>query len=668
MEVVALKVCDFHSKRMILRVEQGKGRKSLPSRRRGIALPCCRRSCCATSGDGAGRKQARTKQSRGGRGQPHRAAIEGTEEAIRAWFAMLMLPDNLQEEIRRPVADDRSKAIFRVVARLIELEHDDQTIQDIIYAHPKGIGEKYANRNDLDREIARVRNKTAGKPIVQIRGGALPEIVHEAERHLIEAEDDIFQRGSVIVRPGQTVITVAGGRKILATPLVPVRVHHMVERFSRVIDFQKLDMRSETWLSINCPRNIAETYLEREGQWRLPVLTGVISAPTLRPDGSVLEHPGYDKATGLLFDPQGIEFPPVPDAPTKEEAICALKELRTLLETFPFVDEQSRAVALSGILTTLIRPSLSSAPLHAFTAPNAGSGKSLLVDIASMIATGRETAVLAQGSTAEEFEKRIGAEFLVGSGTLSIDNCEQPLGGELLCQVTTQPSVKIRLLGQSKNVEVLTNATLFATGNNLRVVGDVTRRALVCSLDPECERPELREFATDPLGMIRQERGRYVVAALTVLRAFHIVGRPQQVSPLGSFGDWSNWVRDALIWAGEADPCTTMERARSEDPRLEKLRNLIHYWDIVIGTRRVSAAEVAEIAMNGFDSPADEQKSAQGGFREALLVVAGEGSMISSRKLGNWLGRHKGRVVDGAKIIADTVLTGLGQWQLVHVQ
>ena len=53
MEVVALKVCDIDSKRMMLRVEQGKGRKSLPSRRRGIALPCCRRSywsCYATGG------------------------------------------------------------------------------------------------------------------------------------------------------------------------------------------------------------------------------------------------------------------------------------------------------------------------------------------------------------------------------------------------------------------------------------------------------------------------------------------------------------------------------------------------------------------------------------------------------------------------------------------
>ncbi|HEY0800750.1 MAG TPA: phage integrase N-terminal SAM-like domain-containing protein, partial [Steroidobacteraceae bacterium] len=38
MEVVALKVCDIDSKRMMLRVEQGKGAR--------IAMPCCHRRCC----------------------------------------------------------------------------------------------------------------------------------------------------------------------------------------------------------------------------------------------------------------------------------------------------------------------------------------------------------------------------------------------------------------------------------------------------------------------------------------------------------------------------------------------------------------------------------------------------------------------------------------------
>jgi hypothetical protein len=55
-EVVALKVGDIDSERMLLRVERGKGRKSLPSRKRGTGTRCCRRSCsnCCAPGGGRG--------------------------------------------------------------------------------------------------------------------------------------------------------------------------------------------------------------------------------------------------------------------------------------------------------------------------------------------------------------------------------------------------------------------------------------------------------------------------------------------------------------------------------------------------------------------------------------------------------------------------------------
>jgi integrase len=55
-EVVALKAGDIDSTRMLLRVERGKGGKSLPSRKRGTAMQCCRHSCsnCCASGGGRG--------------------------------------------------------------------------------------------------------------------------------------------------------------------------------------------------------------------------------------------------------------------------------------------------------------------------------------------------------------------------------------------------------------------------------------------------------------------------------------------------------------------------------------------------------------------------------------------------------------------------------------
>ena len=65
-----------------------------------------------------------------------------------------------------------------------------------------------------------------------------------------------------------------------------------------------------------------------------------------------------------------------------------------------------RAVALSLILTALDRHAMATAPLHGFTSPVAGTGKSLLVDIASLLANGEITPVISQGSSKDETEKR----------------------------------------------------------------------------------------------------------------------------------------------------------------------------------------------------------------------------------------------------------------------
>jgi hypothetical protein len=171
----------------------------------------------------------------------------------------------------------------------------------------------------------------------------------------------------------------------------------LVDRLTRIIDFQKYDKRSDEWYSINCPPEVAGAYLERVGLWRLPIVTGIVDAPTLRPDGSIIEAPGYDPATGLLYKPSR-EYKPIFPNPTKANAKAALKHLCELIAKFPFVDDRgepaagkssaSRSVAVSLILTSSARHAIARAPLHGFDAPVPGSGKSLLVDTASMIASG----------------------------------------------------------------------------------------------------------------------------------------------------------------------------------------------------------------------------------------------------------------------------------------
>ena len=45
----------------------------------------------------------------------------------------------------------------------------------------------------------------------------------------------------------------------------------------------------------------------------------------------MLTKSGYDEATGLLFDPGDTHFPPIPSAPTREQAEVALRTLEVPL-------------------------------------------------------------------------------------------------------------------------------------------------------------------------------------------------------------------------------------------------------------------------------------------------------------------------------------------------
>jgi hypothetical protein len=506
------------------------------------------------------------------------------------------------------------------------------------------------------------------RPLIRVAGGELAGEVDQAEAALLEADLGLYQRGAFIVRPGRVLVTVSDGREVSGQRAIEVRDHALMEAMTQAAVWEKHDGRRNAWVQIDAPAKVATTYLQRVGRWKLPVLAGIINGPTLRPDGSLLLRPGYDSSTGLLFDPAGTSFPVLRHRPAREHAEKALAALKDLISTFPFVEAADRSVALSSILTACIRRSLRTAPMHAFTAPTAGTGKSKLVDLASVIATGREAGVISQGRTAEEFEKRLGALLLASEGVIAIDNCESPLGGEFLCSMLTQQVVRARILGKSEAPELPSNALVTATGNNLVLVGDVTRRAVLCRLDAKLERPELRHFDVDPVDRAKRERGRLLAAALTVLRTYHVAGRPERPAPLGSFEEWSDWVRGALVWLGEADPIGTMEDLREGDPRLDELTAVLTEWNAVIGDRPMTVREIIDAAARPGRQAAGllSQRTdfAHADFREALLAVAGAGGVINGKSLGKWLAANAGRIVGGLQIERGRLRSGFLRWTL----
>jgi putative DNA primase/helicase len=252
------------------------------------------------------------------------------------------------------------------------------------------------------------------RPAIRIVAGDIEAIVDASEAALIKAERGLYQRDGRIVFVANTIVLTADGREVAAQRIVERGDHALLEDLSCSANFVRFDARASEDVTVNPPLWVAKTLRDRVGRLRFDILTGVVNAPTMRADGSILAEPGYDDATGLLFDPLDIEFPTIADRPTQAEAHASLAILDDLIATFPFVGNVDRAVALSAILTALVRRSLPTAPMHAFRSPVAGSGKSTLVDIASAISTGHEAGVIAQGKSDEETEKRLGSALLAG--------------------------------------------------------------------------------------------------------------------------------------------------------------------------------------------------------------------------------------------------------------
>jgi hypothetical protein len=574
--------------------------------------------------------------------------------------------------------------------------YPNPNVADIIYKWPSfanrgGITVAYLFHLAAKNGWRRGRKTTvAGKanvaaPTIRIRGGLLDKTVDAAEEALIAAGLEVYQRGGMIVRPTLMQITASGERKVMATQIVVVRPRNMAELMTKSANFEHFVERRGDWEPIDCPLALAETYLQRDGQWRVPTLTAIINAPTLRSDGSVLDAPGYDEATGLLFMPQaGVTFPAIPNEPTKDDAVKALEFLKKPFKDFPFVSEADRSVVLSAVLTSVIRRSLYTAPAHGSSAPTPGTGKGKIVDMISMISGGRIAGTISVGHSPEEFEKRLGAALLAGDAVIALDNIEGPIGGPQLCSLLTQQIVKPRILGASKQPDLPTNVLILLNGNNLVLEADVTRRVLVSQMDAQCESPELREFDTDPVEMIQADRGAYVCAALTILRAHHVAGKPDQPKPaLGSFEEWSAWVRGALVWLGEEDPCITMAAVKKADPKFAALLAVITQWERCIGFEAVTARRIVEVAcqqrainlidpnsVNFYDHGSGRlnREFMEPEFREALLAVAGEVGKINSVRLGHWLRRNQKRLVNNRRIIASENKTdGLVSWQLEAV-
>jgi hypothetical protein len=90
------------------------------------------------------------------------------------------------------------------------------------------------------------------------------------------------------------------------------------------------------------------------------------------------------------------------------------------------------------------------------------------------------------------------------------------------------------------------------------------------------EIPAQKQYAKDPLKLVRTRRGEFVAAALTIILGWIQAGRPMtEVKTLASYDRWSHLTRQPLLWLGMEDPATRLFTQLEHDPDREYLGQLL---------------------------------------------------------------------------------------------
>ncbi len=421
-----------------------------------------------------------------------------------------------------------------------------------------------------------------GDPDLQQPGGQQPKILvitgAAGELSSLVRISELALRTQAIYGFGGNLVTVRngdGGPSLMLTAKDSLRV--MV---NRVVGFAK--PQGKEYKTCWPPDEVLGALLN-QGQWELPEIKAVVEAPTLRPDGSVVAGPGFDERSGIVFVSGSVDWQAVPELPTQDDVVSAFWWLGEPLRDFPFRAAHHRVAAMAAIITAIIRPAIAGpAPMFLFDATTPGTGKGLLASVVAMIATGRRAPVVPPVEDSDEMRKLITSLAMSGARIAIFDNVTKPIGGPPLDAAVTGTRWQERMLGTNRMFDGPLRPFWGATGNNLRVKGDMHRRVVPIRMASPLEDPESRHDFAYPnlIEWVGEHRPQLVAAALTVVRAYIAAGRPRPsgLARMGGFEEWDELVRAPLIWQGAPDILEGRREISQEEGETAAFRSVLETW------------------------------------------------------------------------------------------
>ncbi len=154
-----------------------------------------------------------------------------------------------------------------------------------------------------------------------------------------------------------------------------------------------------------------------------------------------------------------------------------------------------------------------------------------------------------------------------------------------------------RILGVSKTTMVPQRATWLATGNNIKLGGDLARRCYRIRMDAKTSRPFMRKDFThsDLITWVSEHRAELVGALLTLARAWYVGGKPKydHLPSLGTFSGWVKIIGGILEYAGVHGFLSNLEQLYEEaDEDGSQWEAFLYAWYRLMGKEWVSLAAI----------------------------------------------------------------------------
>lgn len=372
-------------------------------------------------------------------------------------------------------------------------------------------------------------------------------------------------------------------------------------------------------------------------QWpKVRRLRGVATFPVPLADGTLVQESGYHAASGL-FLPEAMGVPIVPDQPDAQQVKKALSFiLNMFLADFPWISPSDKANAVAVLLTPLLREIVCDVfPFVFITAPERGSGKTLLAELVNIIYNpGADLRILPADE--KEIEKTITSALRGASPVIVFDNVTQTIKSPALAALLTMRNWTARILGGSRDGTYPNDRLWMCTGTNVSLGGDYAQRSVRIAMDYGKPDPDLRTGFKIPdiKEWTREHRGEVLYHLLILVRAWQLAGAERDKQKvMRGFTSWAQIAGGILRFHGIGEFLGNRDEVVGQDDDAADMSRFLKMLQSRFLDKSFTARQIL-----------DEVISAPSQFAlEDAMPPTFDGGKWTTRALGKLMAAHEGR-------------------------